>query len=205
MEPAGSKSGDMGTVWIESPYPVVALGLERVLKPETRVHYGTEPPAGDTPALVVLVVDEVEDIPAGIKRARKVNPEATVLVFSVRMDLSIAQAALRSGARGYIHAGMKPAQVTRALMVASRGELAAPRELLERLVAREDDSSKDLSSLSPRQREILELVTEGLSNAQIAKRLYLSESTVKQHLRSAYKNLKVKNRVEAARLLRAGS
>jgi DNA-binding NarL/FixJ family response regulator len=48
----------------------------------------------------------------------------------------------------------------------------------------------------------LELLSEGLTNAQIAKRLFLTESTVKQHLRQAYKALGVSNRTEAARLLR---
>ncbi len=49
--------------------------------------------------------------------------------------------------------------------------------------------------------KILEMVAEGLSNAQIAKRLYLSESTIKQHLRAAYKTLGVKKRNQAARLM----
>jgi DNA-binding NarL/FixJ family response regulator len=56
--------------------------------------------------------------------------------------------------------------------------------------------------LSARQREILELVVEGLSNAEIAGRLYLSESTIKQHLRAAYKVLGVHNRTEAAKTMR---
>ena len=58
---------------------------------------------------------------------------------------------------------------------------------------------EDLDALTPRQRDILGLVAEGLSNAEIARRLFLSESTVKQHLRSAYKVLGVKDRKEAAR------
>jgi DNA-binding NarL/FixJ family response regulator len=56
-----------------------------------------------------------------------------------------------------------------------------------------------------RQREILEHLSEGLTNAQIAKRLFLTESTVKQHLRQAYKALGVSNRTEAARLIRNSS
>jgi DNA-binding NarL/FixJ family response regulator len=72
--------------------------------------------------------------------------------------------------------------------------------LVSEMAAKEREP--DLSGLSPRKVEILEMVAEGLSNAQIAKRLYLSESTVKQHLRSAYKALGVKNRNQAARLVR---
>jgi DNA-binding NarL/FixJ family response regulator len=48
----------------------------------------------------------------------------------------------------------------------------------------------------------LKLLVEGLSNAQIAARLYLSESTIKQHLRAAYKELGVHNRTEAAKTMR---
>jgi DNA-binding NarL/FixJ family response regulator len=59
----------------------------------------------------------------------------------------------------------------------------------------------DSTVLTPRQRQIVGLVCEGLSNAQIAKRLFLTESTVKQHLRAAYKLLNVRNRVQAAKLL----
>jgi DNA-binding NarL/FixJ family response regulator len=51
-------------------------------------------------------------------------------------------------------------------------------------------------------REILSYVVEGLSNAEIGRRLYLSESTIKQHLRAAYKLLGVNNRTEAANLFR---
>ncbi len=77
----------------------------------------------------------------------------------------------------------------------------APRGLTEFLLA-EGDSPANLDLLSARQREILDLVVEGFTNGQIAKRLFLSESTVKQHLRASYKLLGVRNRTEAARLVR---
>ena len=75
-----------------------------------------------------------------------------------------------------------------------------PRELLKGLVAK--DRAPDLSGLTLRQVEILEMVADGLSNLQIATRLYLSESTIKQHLLKVYKVLGVKNRNQAASFLR---
>ena len=116
------------------------------------------------------------------------------------LDLSVAQSALQAGAMGFIHAGMEPDQIVRTLAVVSEGKVAAPRQLLEYMLTGGDRTK--LAALSSRQREILEFVASGFSNAQIAQRLYLSESTVKQHLRTAYKLLGVRNRTEAARLFR---
>jgi DNA-binding NarL/FixJ family response regulator len=121
----------------------------------------------------------------------------------VDMDARLAQSALRAGASGLIHAGMRPEQIVRALRLASAGKIVVSqstvsRGLIESLVA---ENPPDLGALTPRQREILELVCEGLSNAQIAERLFLTESTIKQHLYAAYKLLKVRNRIQAANLL----
>ncbi|HEX5700908.1 MAG TPA: LuxR C-terminal-related transcriptional regulator, partial [Rubrobacter sp.] len=90
-------------------------------------------------------------------------------------------------------------QIARAMEVAHGGEIVAPRKLLEYLIA--NDDSADLDALTIRQREILHLVAQGLSNKQIASNLFLSESTVKQHLRAAYKVLGVSDRKEAAKLI----
>jgi DNA-binding NarL/FixJ family response regulator len=95
---------------------------------------------------------------------------------------------------------MTPEQILRALSVAAEGQLAVPRELLYDLLTA--GPTTDLALLSARQQEVLRLVVEGMSNAQIAKRLYISESTVKQHLRSVYKALGVRNRTEVVRYLR---
>jgi DNA-binding NarL/FixJ family response regulator len=83
--------------------------------------------------------------------------------------------------------------------VAAEGKLVVPRELLDDLLTGEP--TIDLALLTHRQQEVLRLVGEGLSNAYIAKRLFLSESTVKQHLRKTYRVLGVRNRNEAARAL----
>jgi DNA-binding NarL/FixJ family response regulator len=135
-----------------------------------------------------------------VKRLKEENPEATILVFGSGLDLPLARAALRAGARGFIHAGMTPKQLIQAVEVAAEGEIVAPRRLLEYL--RNHEERTDLIALKARQREILGLVVEGLSNAEIGNRLHLSESTIKQHLRAAYKALEAKNRTEAANLIR---
>ncbi|MDQ3795470.1 MAG: response regulator transcription factor [Actinomycetota bacterium] len=189
----------LGLVWIDGPYSVMTLGLEQALAKQAQVHVGREAPEG-VPSSIILCAGRVEDLSESVKRVQEVNPRASILVFGLNVDLPLARAAFRMGTRGFIHAEMTPDQVARAVTVAANGEPVAPRELLLHLVAHEEPV--DLNILSARQREILKLVVDGLSNAEIAGRLYLSESTVKQHLRATYKLLGVKNRTEAARLIR---
>jgi DNA-binding NarL/FixJ family response regulator len=123
------------------------------------------------------------------------------LVLGSQLDLGLAWSALKNGADGFVHAQMHPAQVLRAVEVVQKGELAAPRQLLGYFLLSQNENPK-LGDLTARQGEILEMVVEGLSNAQIAGRLYLSESTIKQHLRAVYKELGVSNRTQAAKLMR---
>jgi DNA-binding NarL/FixJ family response regulator len=190
----------LGTVWIYCSYPVVAAGLESVFDERARVHIGRSAPAdGVVPLCAILDAGGAESLSEGIRRIREDNPETPILVFALRADLHVARAALRLGARGFIHAGMELEQIARAAEVAARGEIVVPRKLLEHLIA--DEEPADLSALTARQREILQLVARGFSNAQIAKSLFLSESTVKQHLRATYKVLGVSDRKEAARLV----
>lgn len=203
VQPNGDKPEPLGLVWINCPYPVASLGLARILEAETRVHVGREPPEEDIPSSVVFCTSGVEGVAEIVKRIRRVNPQALIMMFGLHLDLGLARAALKAGARGYIHAGMAPEQIVRALEVALTGKIVAPRELLEYLISNEEIDDLEML-LSARQREILKLVDEGLTNAQIAKRLFLTESTVKQHLRAAYKVLGVSNRTEAARILRNG-
>jgi len=189
----------LGLIWVDCPPSVATAGLVGALKEQARVHNAPEPPQ-DACSSVILCTNGEEDLPASVERHRELGPgKGPILVFGWQLDLPLAREALRAGASGFIHAGMTPEQLARAIAVAEKGELVAPRELLPYLLTQEEPV--DILLLSARQREILELVVEGLSNAEIAQRLFLSESTIKQHLRTAYKVLGVKNRTEAARLL----
>ena len=186
-------------IWIDCPYPVASVGLARILEDDARVHVGGKPPE-EPPSIVILGVGGIEGILKGVERVRAQIPYAVILIFGLDLNLPVARAALRAGARGFIHAGMNPAQITRAVDVALEGEIVAPRQLLEYLITNEE--VLDLNVLSERQREILKLVDNGLTNTQIAKKLFLTESTVKQHLRTAYKALGASNRTEATKLIR---
>ena len=191
----------LGTVRIEGHYPLVALALNEILKGEADVYEGREqPPAMAHPSCVILCPNG-NDIASQVRHLRSSIPDAAVLVFEMRVDLRQSLKALRAGASGFLHAGMDPEQIVRAVRRASEGKAVISDEMLEKLIAQEESTADHLTVLTPRQREILGLVVEGLSNAQIAQRLFLTESTVKQHLRMAYKLLKVRNRTQAAKLL----
>ena len=205
MEPRTNKAAQrdhlpLRLVWVDCHYPVLALTLERALEAAARVHRGPDPPAGGRPSCVICCPESREHAASEVERIRALAPDAAVLVFGHSPDIGFARAAMRAGAQGFVHAGLSPEQLSRAVEVASAGETVLPRGLLEGLVV--EGRGPDLSVLRPRQREILELAAEGLSNSQIAQRLYLSESTVKQHLRATYKILGVKNRRQAAYALR---
>ena len=192
----------LGVVWVDCPHSMVSTGLVRALQGKARVHQGPKPP-GDVPSCIILCANTHQGLSERVRWYQELNPDAPpVMVFGPQLDLPLARDALQAGASGFVHAQMTPEQLVRAVAVALRGELVAPRELLRYVLT--NNHSGDLDALSARQREILGYVVEGLSNAEIGRRLYLSESTIKQHLRGAYKLLGVSNRTEAANLFRRG-
>jgi len=193
----------LGLVWVDCPRSVVSAGLVRALEKRATVHQGLKPPR-DVPSCIILCANSHEGLSERVKFYQELNLDAPpIVVFSSQLNLPLARDSLQAGASGFVHAEMMPDQLVRALAAAVKGELVAPRELLGYVLI--EDVPANLGSLSARQREILGHVVEGLSNAEIGRRLYLSESTIKQHLRAAYKLLGVSNRTEAANLFRRGN
>ena len=192
----------LGLVWVLTPsYSITTAGLKEVLEGKAEVKIGGQSCAG-SPACVVLYAGGgmQEGCLEGMERIRELYPSVPLLVLGSKLDLGLAWAALKNGADGFVHAQMHPAQVLSAVEVVQRGELAAPRQLLRYFFSQNENPKN--GDLTVRQREILEMVVEGLSNAEIAGQLYLSESTIKQHLRGAYKELGVRNRTQAAKAMR---
>jgi DNA-binding NarL/FixJ family response regulator len=111
-------------------------------------------------------------------------PSARVLMLTVSEDELDLRAALRVGAAGYLLKDMPPAELVEAVL---GGETVVPS-----LAPHPRDE------LSVREREVLELIGQGLRNREIAERLVVSEATVKTHVRHVLEKLRLRNRAEAA-------
>jgi DNA-binding NarL/FixJ family response regulator len=144
----------------------------------------------------------------GVEATRRLvesGSEARVLILTT-FDLDkYVYEALRAGASGFLLKDVQPAQLVDAVRVVARGEaLLAPsvtRRLLDRfahtLPGPPEQPPPELSMLTEREREVLELLANGLSNAELAERLFLSETTVKTHVSSILRKLGLRDRVQA--------
>jgi DNA-binding NarL/FixJ family response regulator len=197
------------TIVLQCPYPLITLGLTQVLRAagyEVRSMLKGPAMEGETPSLVIYCPKDEgvsEEAARGVTSLQARAPDACIVVLGLSgSDLPLAHAALKAGARGFLHLGMQPSQIARALRLACQGEAVFPREMVTGLLMEEKYSNhSNLEALTARQREILELVGEGLTNAGIARRLFVAEGTVKQHLRATYKLLEVKSRTQAVEFL----
>lgn len=119
-----------------------------------------------------------------------------LVLLTTRVDTRVARALVRYGAEGLVLRSSPTAKVVSVLLQVADGQVVFPGGVMAYL------SWPDvLAGLSERQRDVLELVASGASNAEIGARLCISPNTVKFHLREIYVRLGVRNRVEAARAL----
>lgn len=127
----------------------------------------------------------------------KRRPMTRVVMLTSYAEDETVLAALDAGACGYILKDAEPAEVVKAVFAAWRGEAPlASRAARVLLGARIRPRSEE--KLTPREEEVLSLVGEGLANKQIARRLGISEKTVKAHLTNVFQSIGVESRTEAA-------
>lgn len=133
---------------------------------------------------------------------RQTSLSGRIVVFSVSNHEDDVVTALKRGADGYLLKDMEPEDLLAALHNAAAGKMVLSEALTPVLAAslRESRPSgdRDIQSLTPRERDIIKLIAEGLPNKMIARRLNITESTVKVHVKHLLKKMKLKPRVEAA-------
>jgi DNA-binding NarL/FixJ family response regulator len=144
-------------------------------------------------------VDGVE----ATRRLAALGSKARVLILTT-FDLDeYVYEAIRAGASGFLLKDVRPAQLVEAVRVVAAGEaLLAPtvtRRLLDHFAGQLPGTKRppELARLTERELEILMLLAEGLSNAELAERLFLSETTVKSHVSSVLRKLELRDRVQA--------
>ena len=142
----------------------------------------------------------------GIEATRRIvdsGSSARIIILTTHDLDEYVFAALRAGASGFLLKDVRPPELVEAIRVVARGDalLAASvtRRLLDRFAAvlPEDDPQPDLGELTEREREVLRLVALALSNSEIARRLVLTEATVKTHVSSVLRKLDLRDRVQA--------
>jgi len=128
---------------------------------------------------------------------RQVRPD-TKLIFLTREDSDAARfAAIEAGASAFIHKSQAASEVVNAIRtVAAGGTLFTPRTIATLLNKRREMDSQ-LESLTPREKEVLRLMAEGISSRDIAARLGISYTTVRTHIRSLGNKLAVHSKLEA--------
>jgi DNA-binding NarL/FixJ family response regulator len=193
-------------VVLADDHAVVRAGLEQLLSGTDDIEVvGT---AADGAEALEVVRDQHPDVVLmdlqmprvdGVTATRLVReqvPETQVVVLTSYSDGARIVAALDAGAVGYLLKDAEPEDVLEGVRSVSRGESPIhPRAARQLLTAR---SSAGGPRLTPRETEVLTLVRQGLANKQIARRLGISERTVKAHLTSVFAAIGVADRTQAA-------
>jgi len=140
----------------------------------------------------------------GIDATRRIaeeHPAVAVLVLTMLDGDDSVFAAMRAGARGYLLKGADRAEIRRALEAVAGGGVIFSAAIANRVLGFFSSSGARAAvpfpDLTEREREILDLVAGGLSNAEIASRLFLSQKTVRNHVSNVFGKLQVASRAEA--------
>ena len=156
------------------------------------------PAARETQPNVVLLdlrMPELDGL-ACLERLRKHDPRIAVVILSSYSDATQIEAARQGGARGYVVKTVEPVDLADVLRKALSGGPFA-------VWGTKDEAQTTVASgeaaLSEREAAVLEAVARGLSNREIGRQLWISEQTVKFHLRNVYRKLGISSRTEAAR------
>ncbi len=191
------------TVLLADDHEVVREGLRLALLRSPHIRVVGEAADGETavslterrlPDVVVmdLRMPGMDGIEATEEIMRRV-PDAKVLIFTAYSERALLQRGLESGARGYILKEAPHETLLRAIEKVAAGETFVDPALMSALT--QNRGSTDV--LTAREREILQLLADGMSNADVAAQLFISQETVKSHVRHILTKLEADTRTQA--------
>lgn len=199
---------DRTRVLIVDDHMLVREGLRRILQAQDDMDVVGE--AGDSAAAVAAAARERPDvvlldveIPGGeagatVRKLRGASPESRVIILSMHEGPVLVQELLAAGIRGYL---LKSIHWQELVLAIRTVHLDPDRVVLgvsgQSLRSASQGAGEGAMALSAREREVLGLVGEALSNGQIASRLSLKEATVKRHLRNVFVKLGAVSRIDA--------
>ena len=149
------------------------------------------------------------DLPDGsgvdfIGALRDAQPQVRALVLSAHSDPGQLARAIEAGATGVVHKSASPRDVVESVRRLYAGEqLLSQQEFMEsiRLLSRERQADREvqliIGQLTPREREVLQALAEGLSDKEISERLYVGVGTIHTHIKSILSKLEVQSRLQA--------
>jgi DNA-binding NarL/FixJ family response regulator len=195
-------------VAIADDHRVVRVGLEQLLGAFDEVELVGSADGGEAAVALcasqrpeVLLLDLAMPDVDGIEVTRQVaeaSPDTKVVLFTSFSDREGIEAALDAGAVGYLLKDAEPEEIRSAIQAAARGEAPLAPKAAAALLAARGSKDRRTVELTPRERDVLQLIVSGGSNKQVARKLGISEKTVKGHLTKLFQRIGVADRTQAA-------
>jgi DNA-binding NarL/FixJ family response regulator len=200
-------------ILIADDHPLIREGLRRILEMDPQIKVVGE--VGDGQGAInktrildpnVILMDLKMPGTDGVEASRVIRrefPEIKIIILTVADDDDMLEV-IRAGASGYLLKDVEPDELLKAIHTVYEGRPAFHPIVTSRLLGeynrlsmpvRKDD---EISMLTEREKEVLGLIAQGESNKNIAHKLFISEKTVKNHITSIFRKLKVDGRTQAA-------
>jgi NarL family two-component system response regulator LiaR len=209
---SGGKMTEPITVLIVDDHQVVRQGVRTFLETQPDIAVVAEAESGQVAiqlaaehapdvVLMDLLMPGIDGI-AATREVKRVSPRTQVIVLTSYHQSEHIFPAIRAGALSYLLKDASPQELVEAVRKAARGEVILhPRvaaRVMQELHGAGQDTLDPLTSLSDRELEVLRLIADGLTNAEIAERLVIGEKTVKSHVSNILGKLHLADRTQAA-------